>query len=116
NFAFLVRITAPTVPPNTAPSTLSFTVTATSSSTGLSSMANVSVTVNPSADTVTITSATYKTSKASLTVNVTDATPGVTLTCTLNTINPATGQPWTGTMGPTNFRRLQDPIPSSSPA
>ncbi|HWG48736.1 MAG TPA: hypothetical protein VN669_03530 [Candidatus Acidoferrales bacterium] len=79
-------------------------------------MANVSVTVNPSADTVTITSATYKTSKASLTVNVTDATPGVTLTCTLNTINPATGQPWTGTMGPTNFRRLQDPIPSSSPA
>lgn len=94
--------TAPTVPPNTAPSTLSFTVTATSSTTGLSSTGNVSVTVNPSADTVTITSATYKTSKASLTVNVTDSTPGVTLTCTLNTINPATGQPWTGVMGPTN--------------
>jgi hypothetical protein len=93
--------TAPTVPPLTAPSTLSFTVTALSSNTGLSSTTSVNVTVNPITDTVGITSATYTTTKASLTVNATDATPSVTLTCTLNTINPATGKPWTGVMGPT---------------
>ncbi|HZS27516.1 MAG TPA: hypothetical protein VFB76_09820 [Candidatus Angelobacter sp.] len=94
--------TAPTVPPLTAPSTLSFTVTALSSKTGLSTTANMSVTVNPVQDTVTISNATYRTLKGSLQVNATDNTPGVTLTCTLNTINPATGQLWTGTMGPTN--------------
>lgn len=96
------KFTAPTVPPLTAPNTLSFAVTATSSVTGLSSTTNVSVTVNPVTDNVTISNATYKTTKATLTVNATDATPGVTLTCTLNTNNPATGKPWTAVMGPTN--------------
>lgn len=60
------------------------------------------VTVNPTVDTITITSVTYRTGKAELTVNATDNTPNVQLTCTLNVINPATGQDWTGVMGPTS--------------
>jgi hypothetical protein len=56
--------------------------------------------VNPILDVVTITSAVYRTLKGSLTVNVTDITPGIKLTCTLNINNPATGKPWTGVMGP----------------
>lgn len=60
------------------------------------------VTVNPVVDTITITSVEYRTGKAQLTVNATDTTPGIQLTCTLNVINPATGQDWTGVMGPTS--------------
>jgi len=60
----------------------------------------VPVVVNPIQDVVTITSAVYTTSKARLQVNVTDITPGIKLTCTLNINNPATGKPYTAVMGP----------------
>jgi hypothetical protein len=93
---------APTVPAGFAPNTLSFAVTAKSSASGLTASTNVSVTVNPIQDVVTITSAVYRTLKGSLTVNATDLTPGVKLTVTLNINNPATGKPWTAVMGPTN--------------
>ena len=46
---------APTVPAGSAPSTLSFNVTATSSASNLSASANVAVVVNPIQDVVTIT-------------------------------------------------------------
>jgi hypothetical protein len=92
--------TAPSVPAGSPAKVLSFSVSATSSISGLTASTTVSVTVNPVLDVVTITSAVYRTSKSLLTVNVTDITPGIKLTCTLNTINPATGQPWTGVMGP----------------
>jgi hypothetical protein len=93
---------APTVPAGNAPNTLSFAVTAKSSTSGLTAVGNVSVVVNPIQDVVTITSAVYRTSKGSLQVNVTDITPGIKLTCTLDLINPATGKPWTAVLGPTN--------------
>jgi hypothetical protein len=91
---------APIVPPLSAPSTLLFAVTAKSLVSGLSATASVPVTVKPTIDLVTITAATYRTSKAALTVNASDSTPGIKLTCTLNINNPATGKPWTGVMGP----------------
>jgi hypothetical protein len=93
---------APTVPAGNAPNTLTFAVTGKSSASGFTSMANVSVVVNPIQDVVRITSAVYRTSKGSLQVNVTDLTPGIKLACTLDIINPATGKPWTAVMGPTN--------------
>ena len=96
------KFAAPIVPPLSAPSTISISVSAKSSVTGLSATGNVFITVNPTFDTVTVTSATYKTSKATLTVNASDSTPGIKLTCTLNINNPATGKPWTGVMGPTS--------------
>jgi hypothetical protein len=94
--------TAPTVPAGTAATTFTFSVTATSSVAPnlTSSAATVNVVVNPATDTVTITNATYRINKATLTVTATDNTPGVTLTCTLNEINQATGKPWTAVMGP----------------
>jgi hypothetical protein len=93
---------APTVPAGNAPNTLTFAVTAKSSASGLTAVGNVSVVVNPIQEVVTITSAVYRTSKGSLQVNVTDITPGIKLTCTLDLINPATGKPWTAVLGPTN--------------
>jgi hypothetical protein len=93
---------APTVPAGNASNTLTFAVTGKSSASGLNSVANVSVVVNPIQDVVRITSAVYRTSKGSLQVNVTDLTPGIKLTCTLDIINPATGKPWTAVMGPTS--------------
>jgi hypothetical protein len=67
----------------------------------------VKVTVNPSADVITISHVRYIKRLARLTVSASDFTPGVTLTVTLAgpngespTINPATGQPYTGVMGP----------------
>jgi len=93
--------TAPAVPALTPASSLSFAVTATSSISGLSSApASVTVVVNPAVDTVGITNVVYRQSKARLDVTATDFTPGVTLTCTLDIINKATGKPWTGVMGP----------------
>jgi hypothetical protein len=84
-------------------------VTGTSSASGLTSpSASVGVTVNPVVDTITITSVKYRTSKAQLTVNATDNTPNVQLTCTLNVTDPATGQPYTGVMGPTS-----PPVPNN---
>ncbi len=91
---------APTVPAGSAPTTLSFAVAAKSSTSGLTASANVPVVINPIQDVVTITAVVYTTSKAKLQVNVTDITPGIKLTCTLNINNPATGKPYTAVMGP----------------
>jgi hypothetical protein len=56
--------------------------------------------VNPQTDDVTITAVVYRQAKARLIINVTDLTPNITLTCTLDIINQATGLPWTGVLGP----------------
>ncbi|HEY2363591.1 MAG TPA: hypothetical protein VGK36_20900, partial [Candidatus Angelobacter sp.] len=97
------------VPAFTSPQTYTFSVTGTSSASGLTSpSASVGVTVNPVVDAITITSVTYRTGKAQLTVNATDNTPNVQLTSTLNVTDPATGQPYTGVMGPTS-----PPVPNN---
>jgi hypothetical protein len=56
--------------------------------------------VNPQTDTVAVVAATYIVRKARLDITVTDFTPGVTLTCALDIINPATGLPFSAVMGP----------------
>jgi hypothetical protein len=93
---------APTLAPQTAPVPLTFTVTATSSATGLTGSATVTVVVNPTGDFILInaTGVVYRTRKGRLVVTASDTTPGVTLTCTLDIINPATGLQYTGVMGP----------------
>jgi hypothetical protein len=92
--------TAPIVPELTAPLSLTFQVTATSAASGLvSTPAQVTVVVNPQTDVVIVTSAIYLTRKARLGITATDFTPGVTLTVTLDIINPATGQPYSAVMG-----------------
>ena len=100
--------TAPTVPALVAPQALTFTVTATSSTVGLATAsASITVVVNPESDLITIAHVRYIEAKARLVVNANDFTPGARLFCTLAgangespTINPATGQPYTGEMGP----------------
>jgi hypothetical protein len=92
--------TAPIIPDLTAPTPLTFQVTATSAASTLSGTTTVTVVVNPQTDIVTIVGATYRTKKARLDVTATDFTPGVTLTVTLDIINQATGQPYTAVMGP----------------
>jgi len=108
--------TAPTVPAGTAATTFTFSVTATSTVAPnlTSTAATVNVVVNPAADTVTITNATYRINKATLTVAATDTTPGVTLTCTLNEINQATGKPWTATMTPAGGGTFNATFPNIS--
>lgn len=100
---------APDVPPLTQPLVLNFTVVATSSVAGVPASApvTVSVTVNPTVDLITIAHVRYIKRLARLVINASDFTPGVTLTVTLAgpngespTINPATGSPYTGVMGP----------------
>ncbi|MBZ5520980.1 MAG: hypothetical protein LAP21_01845 [Acidobacteriia bacterium] len=91
---------APIVPELTAPQTFTFTVTATSSVSGLVGTSTVTVVVNPQADIILVTVATYRTKKARLVVTATDFTPGVTITCTLDIINQATGLPYQAIMGP----------------
>jgi hypothetical protein len=91
--------TAPIVPELTAPQQLVFTVTGTSAASGLSGTATITVTVNPQTDFIQVTVATYRTKKARLDVFATDNTPGVTLTCTLDIINQATGEPISAVMG-----------------
>jgi hypothetical protein len=92
--------TAPIVPQLTAPLSLTFSVTATSASSGLvSAPITVTVIVNPQTDIVLIVGATYRTKKARLDVLAEDFTPGVTLTITLDIINQATGQPISTVMG-----------------
>ena len=90
--------TAPIVPTLSAPQSFVFTVKGTSGASTLSGTATVTVIVNPQIDVVAITAVTYRTGKARLTINATDNTPGVTLTATLDLINQATEQPWTGVM------------------
>ncbi|HKW74948.1 MAG TPA: hypothetical protein VJN64_05430 [Terriglobales bacterium] len=94
--------TAPEVPELTAAQTLTFTVTGTSSNGGLTGTATVTVTVEPVTDRIVISNVVYRRTKGRLIVNVSDFTPNVTLTCTLDIINPATGLPWSGVMGPIN--------------
>jgi hypothetical protein len=99
---------APTVPTLVAPQSLTFAVTAKSSTIGLpTASASVTIVVNPATDKIVIGHVLYVSSIARLVVNATDLTPGVRLFTTLAgpngespTINPATGQPYTGEMGP----------------
>ena len=94
-------ITTPSVPELTAAQTLTFTVTATSSASGLTSApVTVTVLVQPVTDTIVVSNVVYRRTKGRLIVNVSDFTPGVTLTCTLDILNPATGLPFSGIMGP----------------
>ncbi|MGC2695469.1 MAG: hypothetical protein WA738_06730 [Candidatus Angelobacter sp.] len=92
--------TAPTVPELTAAQTFTFTVTGTSAASSLSSTATVTVIVQPVTDTIVISNVVYRRTKGRLIINCSDFTPGVTLTATLDILNPATGLPWTGVMGP----------------
>jgi hypothetical protein len=101
--------TAPNVPPLTTPQVLTFTVVATSSIAGVppSAPVTVTVTVNPAADVITIAHVRYLKKIARLVINASDFTPGAVLTVTLAgpngespTINPATGSPYVGVMGP----------------
>lgn len=92
--------TAPVVPQLAGQQSFVFTVSATSAASGLTGTSTVTVVVNPATDTVTITSVVYRQAKARLIINVTDVTPNVVLTTTLDVINQGTGQPWTGVMGP----------------
>ena len=96
-----VSFTAPNVPALTAPLDLSFSVTVTSSASGLTSLAAKAdvIVTNPQADLVQILTATYRTKKARLDVTASDFTPGVQLTATLDIINQATGQPISAVMG-----------------
>jgi hypothetical protein len=102
------KFVAPTVPALVAPQALTFTVTATSSTTGLPpATTSITVVVNPVSDFILITSVRYIATKASLVITASDNTPSVRLFATLAgpngespTMNPATGQPYTGEMGP----------------
>lgn len=95
-----VTFTAPTVPQLTPSQTFTFTVTGTSATSGLSGTATVTVIVQPATDTIVISNIVYRRVKGRLIVNASDFTPNVTLTCTLDIINPATGLQWQGVMGP----------------
>jgi hypothetical protein len=75
-------------------------VTATSAASGLSSTTTVTVIVQPVTDTIVISNVVYRRTKGRLIINCSDFTPGVTLTATLDIINPATGLPFSGVMGP----------------
>ncbi|MBZ5523771.1 MAG: hypothetical protein LAP21_16175 [Acidobacteriia bacterium] len=92
---------APQVPVLTAAQTFTFLVTGTSSvAPNLSGTATVTVIVNPNVDVITVSNVVYRRAKGRLIVNVSDFTPNVALFCTLDIINPATLQPYTGQMGP----------------
>lgn len=93
-----------------APQSLVFTVTAKSSTAGSpASFASITVVVNPATDKIIIGHVLYVSSIARLVVEATNLTPSLRLRlfATLAgpngespTINPATGQPYTGEMGP----------------
>ncbi|MGC2741737.1 MAG: hypothetical protein WA672_01015 [Candidatus Angelobacter sp.] len=102
NAGSTVTFTAPTVPQLTPAQTFTFTVTATSSfaPNPVSTAATVTVIVRPATDQIVISNIVYRRTKGRLIVNVSDFTPNVTLTCTLDIINPATGLQWQGVMGP----------------
>jgi len=100
--------TAPTVPALVAPQSLTFSVTATSSIPAIpTSSTTLTVVVNPESDLITVAHVRYIEKIARLVINANDFTPGVRLFVTLAgpngespTINAATGQPYTGEMGP----------------
>src|SRR5882724_1512195 len=95
-----VIFTAPSVPELTPAQSFTFTVTGTSAASSLSGTATVTVIVQPVTDRIVISNVVYRRTKGRLIVNVSDFTPGVTLTATLDLINPATGLQFSGTMGP----------------
>lgn len=97
-----VIFTAGTVPELTPAQTFVFQVTATSTVAPnlVSAPAFVTVIVRPATDTIVISNVVYRRTKGRLIVNASDFTPGVTLTCTLDIINPATGLQWQAVMGP----------------
>jgi len=97
-----VLFTAGTVPTLTPAQTFVFQVTATSSVAPnlVSAPATVTVIVRPVTDKIVISNVVYRRTKGRLIVNCSDFTPGVTLTATLDIINPATGLQWQGVMGP----------------
>ena len=97
--AAVASFIAPIIPPLVGPASLSFSLTVTNTS-NLSSTSGVSVTVNPQPDQPVIVSAIYTKTKTRLVVTVQDnvTSPTINMTCTLNIINPATNQPYTGTM------------------
>ena len=96
-----VSFTAPTVPELTPSQSFTFTVTATSSISGATSAPfTVTVIVQPVTDTIVISNVVYRRTKGRLIINCSDFTPGVTLTATLDILNPATGLPFSGIMGP----------------
>jgi hypothetical protein len=96
-----VTFTAPDVPVLTPAQTFNFTITGTSSiAPNLAGTTTLALVVNPSLDVVTISNVVYRRVKGRLIVNASDFTPGVTLTMTLDIINPATLQPYSGVMGP----------------
>jgi len=100
---------APNVAALAQPMALNFSVIATSSIAGVppSTPASAVVTVNPVVDRITIDHVRYINSLSRLIVSAADFSPGVTLTVTLAgpngespVINPATGSPYTGVLGP----------------
>jgi hypothetical protein len=95
-----VTFTAPAVPELTPSQSFTFTVTGTSATSSLSGTATVTVIVQPVTDRIVISNVVYRRTKGRLIVNVSDFTPGITLTATLDIINPATGQQFSGVMGP----------------
>jgi hypothetical protein len=97
-----VTFTAPTVPALTPNQTFTFQVTGTSSVAPnlVSTVATVTVIVQPVTDRIVISNVVYRRTKGRLIINCSDFTPGVTLTATLDIINPATLQPWSAVMGP----------------
>jgi hypothetical protein len=95
-----VTFTAPAVPELTPAQSFTFTVTGTSATSSLSGTATVTVIVQPVTDRIVISNVVYRRTKGRLIVNGSDFTPGVTLTATLDIINPATGLQFSGVMGP----------------
>lgn len=97
-----VIFTAPIVPTLTPAQTFTFQVTATSSVAPnlVSAPVTVTVIVRPVTDKIVISNVVYRRTKGRLIINCSDFTPGVTLTATLDIINPATGLQWQAVMGP----------------
>jgi hypothetical protein len=97
-----VIFTAPAVPELTPAQTFTFQVTATSSVAPnlVSAPTTVTVIVQPVTDRIVVSNVVYRRTKGRLIVNCSDFTPGVTLTATLDIINPATGLQFSGVMGP----------------
>ena len=95
----VAQLSAPVIAPGQPDGILTFNLKVTNAA-SLSSSTQVSITLKPVADSISITSAVYRVAKARLTVNVTDTyvSPNIKITCTLPITNPATGKPVSGVM------------------